>query len=338
MTTRRTLLSTLGVLPLAAVFPRRAQASFSSAADYSRSFTSDQAVLIWQNGNIIFENGNVTKNYPVASISKSLTGIVLAKLMDEGRFGPDSYLHQYMPSNWVGSDSRKRSIKLWHAMTMCSGLQPHDNPVQTGYDPLALKTVAKPAVEWAYASAPVDLLGVAAQRRSGSSVEALFNGRICTRLGIPEVSWTKPFSGYTRASSGAVMSVRNLVKIGQLMLANGKWVSSQLITTSRCQWLRSHPSELDNLTFKSTPGSPFPMSSSAPRFYGRLWWTNVTGAGLGPSVPRNAYYAHGFREQLLVVVPDRKLIVVRLGVKPDALAEFRGSFMSRVMEDAAVAS
>ena len=212
MTTRRTVLSTLGVLPLAAVFPRRAQASFSSAADYSRSFTSDQAVLIWQNGNIVFENGNVTKNYPVASISKSLTGIVLAKLMDERKFGPDSYLHQYMPSNWVGSDSRKRSIKLWHAMTMCSGLQPHDNPVQTGYDPLALKTVAKPAVEWAYASAPVDLLAVAAQRRSGSSVEALFNDRICKRLGIPAVSWTKPFSGYTRASSGAAMSARNLAQ------------------------------------------------------------------------------------------------------------------------------
>ena len=37
-------------------------------------------------------------------------------------------------------------------------------------------------------------------------------------------------------------------------------------------------------------------------------------------------------------MPDRKLIVVRLGVKPDALAESRGTFMSRVMEDAAVAS
>jgi hypothetical protein len=45
------------------------------------------------------------------------------------------------------------------------------------------------------------------------------------------------------------------------------------------------------------------------------------------------YYAHGFREQLLVVVPDRKLIVVRLGTKPAALAAFRSKFMSRVMED-----
>jgi CubicO group peptidase (beta-lactamase class C family) len=338
MTTRRTVLSTLGVLPLAAVFPRRAQASFSSAADYSRSFTSDHAVLIWQDGTIVFEDGNVTKNYPVASISKSLTGLVLGKLMDEGKFGPSSFLHQYLPTDWVGSDSRKRSIKLWHAMTMCSGLQPHDAPGQAGYDPLALKTVANPAVDWAYASAPVDLLGIAAQRRSGSSVQSLFNSRICKPLGIPSVDWTVPFSGYTRASSGAVMSARNLVKIGRLMLANGKWGSIQLITASRCQWLRSHPTDLDNLTFKSTPGSPFPMSSSAPRFYGRLWWTNVTGAGLGPSVPRNAYYAHGLREQLLVVVPDRKLIVVRLGAKPVALAEFRRNFMSRVMADAALAS
>jgi CubicO group peptidase (beta-lactamase class C family) len=332
MTTRRAILSTLAVLPLAVVFPHRARASFSSAAAYSRSFTSDQAVLIWQDGSVVFKNGNVTRNYGVASISKSLSGLVVAKLMDEGKFGPDSYLHQYMPSSWVGPDSRKRSIKLWHAMTMCSGLLPHDKPAGAGYDPLTLKTVAKPAVDWAYVSAPVDLLAVAAQRRSGSSVESLFNSRICKPLGIPTFSWKK-FRGYTRASSGAAMSALNLVKIGQLMLADGKWGSRQIIKASRCQWLRSRPAELNNLTFKSTPGSPFPMSSSAPRLYGRLWWTNATGAGLGASVSRSAYYAHGFREQLLVVVPDRKLIVVRLGAKPLALAGFRREFMSRVMED-----
>jgi CubicO group peptidase (beta-lactamase class C family) len=313
MTCRRTVLSMIMAPLLAAGLGGRARASFSSAAAYSRSFTSDHAVLIWQDGTIVFEDGNVTKNYPVASISKSLTGLVLGKLMDEGKFGPSSFLHQYLPTDWVGSDTRKRSIKLWHAMTMCSGLQPHDAPGQAGYDPLALKTVANPAVHWAYASAPVDLLGIAAQRRSGSSVQSLFNSRICEPLGIPSVDWTVPFSGYTRASSGAVMSARNLVKIGQLMLADGKWGSTQVVTASRCDWLRSHPAELDDLTFTSTPGSPFPMSSSAPRFYGHLWWTNVTGAGLGSSVPRSAYYAHGLREQLLVVVPDGKLIAVRLG-------------------------
>jgi CubicO group peptidase (beta-lactamase class C family) len=337
MTTRRSVLATLAVLPLAAVFPRRAQASFSSAAAYSRSFTSDHAVLIWRDGTTVFEDGEVTKNYGVASISKSLTGLVLARLMDEGRFGPDSFLSQYLPSDWVGSDSRKRSIRLWHAMTMCTGLQPHDNPGQPGYDPLALQTVANPAVEWAYASAPVDLLGIAAQRRTGSSVASLFNSRICNRLGIPSVSW-RQFDGYTRASSGAIMSARNLVKIGQLMLADGRWRGVQIISASRSRWLRSHPAELNELTFKSTPGSPFPMSSSAPRFYGRLWWTNVTGAGLGTSVPRGAYYAHGLREQLLVVVPDRRLVVVRLGMQPVALAAFRNNFMSRVMEGLAPAA
>jgi CubicO group peptidase (beta-lactamase class C family) len=335
MTNRRNVLAIIAALPLAAVLPRRAQASFSSAAAYSSSFTSDHAVVIWQDGQIVFESGNVTKTYRVASISKSLTGLVLGKLMDQAQFRPDTFLHQYLPPDWVGSDSRKRSIKFWHAMTMCSGLQPHDNPAQAGYNPLALRTVARPAVEWAYVSAPVDLFGIAAQRRSGSSVESLFNSRICAPLGIPTSSWIKFGDGHTRASSGASMSARNLVKIGQLMLDNGRWRGVQVISASRCQFLRTHPPELNDLTFKSTPGSPFPMSSSAPRFYGRLWWTNATGAALGPSVPRSAYYAHGLREQLLVVVPDRRLIVVRLGAQPVALAEFRREFMSRVMEDVA---
>jgi CubicO group peptidase (beta-lactamase class C family) len=335
MTTRRSVLATLAVMPLAAVFPRRAQASFASAAAYSRSFTSDQAVLIWRDGATVFEDGRVTKDYGVASISKSLTGLVLARLMDEGRFGPDSLLHRHLPPDWVGSDSRKRTIKLWHAMTMCTGLQPNDNPAQPGYDPLGLPTIVNPAVQWSYVSAPVDLLGMAIERRTGRSVAYLFNNRIGSRLGIPAVSWAQR-DGYFLASAGARMSARNLVKIGQLMLADGRWRGVQIISASRSRWLRSHPAELNQLTFMPTPGSPFPMSPNAPRFYGRLWWTNVTGEALGPSVPRSAYYAHGFREQLLVVVPDRRLVVVRLGARPNALAEFRDNFMSRVMEDSAL--
>jgi hypothetical protein len=57
---------------------------------------------------------------------------------------------------------------------------------------------------------------------------------------------------------------------------------------------------------------------------------NPTGAMLGSAVPRNAYYAHGFKETLLVVVPDRSLVVVRFGPEPIVLPAFRREFMKRV--------
>jgi hypothetical protein len=65
--------------------------------------------------------------------------------------------------------------------------------------------------------------------------------------------------------------------------------------------------------------------------YGRLWWLNRTSAMLGSAVPNDAYYAHGFNETLLVVVPGRSLVVVRFGPEPDVLPAFRREFMMRVM-------
>lgn len=52
---------------------------------------------------------------------------------------------------------------------------------------------------------------------------------------------------------------------------------------------------------------------------------------LGPSVPDDAFYAHGFRENLLVVVPSLELVVVRLGFEPEVEPTFRRELMARVM-------
>jgi hypothetical protein len=91
------------------------------------------------------------------------------------------------------------------------------------------------------------------------------------------------------------------------------------------------PSFLEDVTFRATPNSPFMVESGSQLSYGRLWWLNRTGTMLGSAVPRNAYYAHGFKETLLVVVPGRSLVVVRFGPAPAVLPAFRREFMKRIM-------
>jgi hypothetical protein len=55
-------------------------------------------------------------------------------------------------------------------------------------------------------------------------------------------------------------------------------------------------------------------------------------------VSRDAFYAHGLRETLLIVVPSRNLVVVRFGTSPRSLPEFRREFMARVMASVGGAS
>ena len=53
--------------------------------------------------------------------------------------------------------------------------------------------------------------------------------------------------------------------------------------------------------------------------YGAQWWLNAGAKNdpdrrKYPKIPADAYWADGFEEQYVMVVPSRKLVVVRLGV------------------------
>jgi CubicO group peptidase (beta-lactamase class C family) len=331
---RRHLIALLSALPAAGV-PRWPLAAVSVdglrlAWDYSRERASDSTVVVWQAGRQVFSGGDAGKVRGVASISKTLTAIVV----HTGGFPLDTLVHTLLPDEWVGDDDRKRQITIRHLLTMTSGLKPHDRPSVSGYLAIMLgqPTVADIGERWAYASLPVDLLGAAMQEQTGSTVKQLFDLRVARKIGIPDVTWTQNPDPYTRASSGATMSARNLARVGQMLLNRGALGSGQVLTTTQHRVLISHASELDSVAFQATPDSPFriPQNSTSPRSYLRLLWSNRVGI-LGPTVPRDVYFAWGLREQFLAIFPTEQLVVVRLGAGPTSDPEFRIEFFRRIV-------
>jgi CubicO group peptidase (beta-lactamase class C family) len=62
-----------------------------------------------------------------------------------------------------------------------------------------------------------------------------------------------------------------------------------------------------------------PATAAAIGEYGAQWWLNAGAKNdpdrrKYPKIPADAYWADGFEEQYVMVVPSRKLVVVRLGV------------------------
>jgi CubicO group peptidase (beta-lactamase class C family) len=303
------------------------------ARDYSDSRASGATILVIRNGWIGAEWGS-TSALRVASISKSCTAVLIVDLIEAGKFsGLEAAIHQYLPASWGAADPRRKDIKIKHLLSMCSGIEPHDKPTQPNYLEVVLGQPVRvpPEAEWSYASLPVDLMSVAVRQVMGSHLASVFNSRIGRPLGIPALTWTTPFGGYTRASSGLQIRARDLARIGWMMLNNGAWGSGRVLSASNAALLRTRPSWLDGTTFRATPGSPFPVESNSADYYGLLWWLNVASKGLGSSVPTGAYYAHGFGESLLVVVPSRQLVVVRSSTGTFADPSFRREFMKRVM-------
>lgn len=312
-----------------------------AAQDYSRQFAADSAVLVIRNGYVAGEWGSRTVA-GIASASKSLTGLTVAKLFDMSdrgrlprRIGPDIAAHTLLPPTWTAGAPAKTAIQIRHLMTMTSGLRPHDQPGAANYLSLILNlpTESSPGQRWAYASAPVDLLGIAAERAAGTTLANTFNREIAAKIGAAPFTWGS-FGPHTGASSRARTTPRDLARVGYLMLMDGRWGTSTeqtvLVPQRHVRALRDD-CRCASAVYQQTPGSPFLVPVTSPRQYGKLWWSNRTGEALGSAVPRDAYYAHGYREKLLIIVPSQNLVVVRFGSAPEAMPDFRRQFMARVM-------
>jgi CubicO group peptidase (beta-lactamase class C family) len=190
-----------------------------------------------------------------------------------------------------------------------------------------------PALRWQTLrwSLPVALLNIVTQSATGNTVRNFFNRTIAGRIGMPALP-RQILGLYTKGSCGAFIRPRDLARVGYLMMMDGAWNGRQIVAKSYISNIRQHPAPLDDIPFVPTPRSPSTAGSESPKFYAHLWWTNTTGAALGSKVPRDAYHARGFRENLLIVVPSLSMIVVRMGSNPESLKEFQSKFMSLVVD------
>ncbi len=99
-----------------------------AAARYSAEH-SGRAVLVMQNGTVVFEdyaNGwSASKLHPLASGTKSFTGILAMAAIEDGLLSGLDELVSDTINEWK-EDSRKSKITVRHLLSLSSGLEPDD--------------------------------------------------------------------------------------------------------------------------------------------------------------------------------------------------------------------
>jgi hypothetical protein len=159
---------------------------------YCESFDGPNSLLVIRRGWIAGEWHNFTAPRGIASCTKSLTGLAMAKLFnlsDAGKLtkhiNMDDEAWQFLPSKWVEAEPERKHIKIRNMLTMTSGLTPYDGPYEADYEEkvFAQTVESPPGTVWAYASVPVDMLSLVIENVSGQKMGDFFNEYINNVIG-----------------------------------------------------------------------------------------------------------------------------------------------------------
>jgi CubicO group peptidase (beta-lactamase class C family) len=258
----------------------------------------------------------------VYSITKSLTSLLVGMAADEGLVRLDETASSKV-DEW--QDGPARDVTPRDLLSMTSGRHWDDatdrqmirtEPDKTSYA-VGLPQDHEPGDTWVYDNSAVQTLeSLLDDILPADDVADLAQDHLLDPLGMTDTTWSRDPAGNALTFSGVESTCLDLARVGHLMLRQGEWNGTQLVSK-------------DYVAAATRP------SSELNAAFGLLWWTNAEGrvvevlrqAGfatdkppyegrLAPNVPDDAFWAFGYGNQYIAIVPSEDLVAVRLGARP----------------------
>ena len=271
-------------------------------------------------GSLRFTSRTFDRDTPhlTSSCAKGVVALLAGIALDQALLeGMDASVFAHFP-DYVGlATGVKGSLTLGDLLTMRSGLPWDDgsfpiwdprndeyqllfNPDPTGFV-LAKPAVTVPGTSFEYNSGAAYLV---AEMIAGAAEEPLdtFAAReLFAPLDITDVVWQGGVADDGMVFPGGLyLRPRDMTKIGHLLLDGGSWGGREVVSA---QWVAA----MTEPAVTVPPGAtPLPVWVNR---YGRMWWRGdipvVGGAG--------AYLAAGWGGQLIVVLPEVRMVVTLTG-------------------------
>ena len=273
------------------------------------------AVLAVYNGQIIgeqySEDRNINSKLMGWSMTKSITNAFIGILVRDGKLS----LEAPAPVPEWKEDERNK-ITLHNLLQASSGLdwsETYFNPFEDfhqmfiksddkgGYAASrALKS--EPNTVFQYSSGSTNILSRMIRQQVGDVYYYKFPyEKLFYKIGMVNTVIEPDASGTFVGSSYSFATARDWARFGQLYLQDGVWEGERILPVG---WVK----------YTTTPASTALVGE-----YGAQWWLNAGASDdvnkrKYPKLPTDTFWADGFEEQYVMVIPSKKLVVVRLGV------------------------
>ena len=286
-------------------------------------------IIILKNDEILFEQyyGNLTEDKPhlMNSISKSVVGLLAGKLEQDGLIDFDKPVSFYVPelskSGW-GTDSLRLVLDMkdgsdysedypdftttFRIQDCAIGWTDADycpEKIENGLYNF-LPTIGRKESNigtFKYRSGSTDVIGWVLEKASGKALANLISEYLWKPMGAEFDAYiTVDESGFVLADHGMNSTLRDLSRIGLLVLNEGRALGQQIIPAEFIRDMHSH----------EDPNWPYDVSDGTSPYYRSFWW----GKG-NKERDLNGYGIHG---QLLRVAPEAEMVVAIYSTWPQA--------------------
>lgn len=213
--------------------------------------------------------------HDMKSVSKSVASLALGIAIDRGLIrSVDEPIFDFFPELADLRSPEKERIQLSHVLSMSMGLQWVEATPATGdfnndearmnmaWDPsryvLGLPATAPAGKEFFYNTGTLRLVSAIIHKAAGRPLDEFAREMLFEPLSIRGVDWNR-VRGETDAGGGLRLRPRDMAKIGQLVLAGGRWNGRQIVSKG---WIEASTAR----KIEATDGLS----------YGYLWWLGST--------------------------------------------------------------
>ncbi|MGY4312316.1 serine hydrolase domain-containing protein [Bradyrhizobium sp. JR3.5] len=248
---------------------------------------------------------NADTLHNIKSVSKSVASLAVGIAIDRGLIRSiNEPIFSFFPELSDLRSPEKDRIQLMHALTMSMGLAWVEATPATGDDNdevrmhrasdpcryvLGLSATAPPGQAFLYNTGALTLVSAIVRKATGHPLDEFARTALFEPLGITSFEWSR-VKGDSDAGGGLRLRPRDMAKIGQLVLAGGRWNDRQIVPKA---WIET-----------STESK---LKATEHQSYGYLWWLGQSRLN-GRKVDWIGALGRG--GQSIRIVPELDLVVV----------------------------
>jgi CubicO group peptidase (beta-lactamase class C family) len=189
--------------------------------------------------------------HDMRSVTKSIVGLLYGIALGQQRVpAPDQpLLAQFPEYPDLAKDAGNAQLTIAHALTMTLALDWHEEDPLHHSDEVLMESspdryrfvlerpmLGPPGKGYKYNSGATALLGRLIERGTGSGLATFARTALFEPLGISASDWAMGVDGVASAASGLRLTPRDLARIGQMIVAGGKWDKRTIVPAD---WLEA---------------------------------------------------------------------------------------------------